>query len=270
MTPQKPVDRTLVRRNFARQAGEYERHARVQHRVAQRLAGLLEGLDWPAGAVLEVGCGTGLLSRPLARLCAGAPLILSDLAHPMTCTAAGELPRAAAVDADAEALPFAADSCSLIASASVYQWLNSLAAAFSEAGRVLRPGGVLALALFGGRTLHELRSAHRLAVAESGAARPSHALNFPGLEDLRLALPGSGLQVLQLFSEEERERHRDVAELLRGLKGLGAANAASDRPAGLARRGVMQRMQQIYHASYGRPGEIPATYEVLYLLARKG
>lgn len=269
MNAMRPVDRNRVRQNFSRQAGEYERHAGIQRRVAQRLAGLLDGLDWPYGPVLEIGCGTGFLSRSLVRLCGGAPLILSDLAHPMTCCSAAVLPRAAAVDADAEALPFAAARCGLVASASVFQWVNSLPAALAEADRVLRPGGVLALALFGERTLFELRSAHRAAVDESGAFRPSHVLDFPGLDDLRRALGGSTLNPLQLFSEDERELHRDVAELLRGLKGIGAANAASDRPTGLARRDVMQRMQQIYQSSYGRSGEIPATYEVLYLLARK-
>lgn len=264
-----PLDRGRVRRNFARQAGEYERHARVQRRVARRLAQLLADCEWPAGPALEVGCGTGLLSAELARHPQAAPLILSDLAHPMTCTAAARLPAAVAVDADAEALPFAADSCSLLASASVYQWLNALPMALAEAGRVLRPSGVLALALFGAGTLHELRSAHRRAVAECGSAAASHALDFPALDDLERALAGSGLTPLRLFAETEREHHPDVAALLRGLKGLGASNAASGRPPGLARRGVMQRMAQIYQAEYGQPGRIPASYEVLYLLARR-
>jgi len=269
MTPLRPVDRASVKRNFARQAGEYERHARVQRQVAERLAGLLDGLDWPAGAILEVGCGTGLLSLPLSSRCGGAPLILSDLAHPMTHCAASLLPAALAVDADAEALPFASGSCGLVASASVYQWLNSLPGALAEAGRILRPGGVLALALFGGRTLHELRTSHRRAVAESNSAQPSHALDFPAPGDLHAALAGSDISPLQLFSEEVCETHRDVASLLRGLKGLGASNAAKSRPPGLARRGVMQRMTQIYQAEFGRAGTIPATYEVIYLLARK-
>ncbi|AMV72752.1 malonyl-ACP O-methyltransferase BioC [Desulfuromonas carbonis] len=269
MTPLRPVDRASVKRNFARQASEYERHARVQRQVAQRLAGLLDGVDWPAGPILEVGCGTGLLSGLLSSRCAEASLILSDLAHPMTCCAANLLPAASAVDADAETLPFASGSCGLVASASVYQWLNSLPSALAEAGRILRPSGVLALALFGGRTLHELRTSHRRAVAESNSLQPSHALDFPDLGDLQAALAGSGLSPLQLFSDEVSETHRDVASLLRGLKGLGASNAARSRPPGLARRDVMQRMTQIYQAEFGRPGSIPATYEVIYLLARK-
>ncbi len=270
MTPLRPVDRASVKRNFARQASEYERHARVQRQVARRLAGLLDGVGWPAGAILEVGCGTGLLSVPLSSRRGEAPLILSDLAHPMTRCAATLLPAAVAVDADAEALPFASESCALVASASVYQWLNSLPGALAEAGRILRPGGVLALALFGGRTLHELRTSHRRAVSENNRPQPSHALDFPTLGDLHAALAGSDLSPLQLCSEEVRESHRDVASLLRGLKGLGASNAASARPPGLARRDVMQRMTQIYQAEFGRAGSIPATYEVLYLLARKG
>ena len=270
MTSSHPVDRSVVQRNFARHATEYERHARVQGRVARRLAALLAELERPAGPLLEVGCGTGFLSRLLSPLCGDESLILSDLAHPMTCQAAAVLPRATALDADAEALPLAAGSCALLASASVYQWLNALPAALAEAARVLKPGGILALALFGGRTLYELRDAHRQAVRESGASRLSHALDFPTLDELAAALAGCGLTVLQLFSEEEEELHGEVAELLRALKGIGAANAASDRPGGLARRDVMLRMQEIYRLRYGRSGQIPATYEVLYLLARKG
>ncbi len=262
------VDSGAVRRNFSRQAGEYERHAVVQRTAAEHLAELLDAASWPAAPILEVGCGTGLLSRRL-RPRSPAPLILSDLAHAMTCRAAAAAGAGLAVDADAAALPFAAASIGLLASSSVYQWVNCLPSAFAEAARVLAPGGLLAVALFGARTLHELRASHRRASAACRTPDPSHLLEFATEEMLRGALSSAGLRLEVFESAEEIELHPDVPALLRGLKGLGAANAATVRPAGLARRQVMERMLTLYREEFGTPTGIPATYQIFTLLARR-
>ena len=52
-----------VATSFGARAGSYELHADLQRGVAERLARLLPPLDAPR--VLELGCGTGLLSRHL-------------------------------------------------------------------------------------------------------------------------------------------------------------------------------------------------------------
>jgi len=263
------LDRDRIRRNFDRQASEYERHAMVQQRVAQRLLTLLEGQKRPPGAILEIGCGTGLLSRRLAEVFRDELLVLSDLAHAMTRTASGRLPDCRGVDADAAALPFADGRFSLVASSSVYQWVDDREAALADAARVLVPGGLLVLAMFGEGTLEELRTAHRQAVAECGLGGNSHVQDFTHLGELGKALRKAGLDPLQLRSETEIEWHPDVPHLLRSLKGLGASNAAGDRPPGMAPRRVMQRMMQAYGERYGTDRGIPASYRVFYLLARR-
>ncbi len=269
MTPRRPVDRARVGQNFGRRSVGYEEHARVQRRVAERLVARVAALDVGSGPILEVGCGTGLLSRPLAALRPEAGMVVSDLAHAMTRQAAGGLSRALAVDADAAALPFASGRFALVASSSVYQWVNCLPTAFAEGARVLAPGGLLALAMFGGRTLWELREAHRLAMGECAPHRASHALDFATENDLTQAVAAAGLDLLALASEDECEWHADVPALLRGLKEIGAGNAALDRPGGLARRGVMLRMAELYRDRHLAPAGIPATYQVFYLLARR-
>jgi malonyl-CoA O-methyltransferase len=241
----------------------------VQKRVAQRLLSLLEGQKRPAGAILEVGCGTGLLSRRLAEVFGGERLVLSDLAHAMTRTASGRFPACRVVDADAAALPFADGRFSLVASSSVYQWVDDREAALADAARVLVPGGLLALAMFGEGTLEELRTAHRQAVAECGRGGSSHVQDFTRLGDLEKAAVGAGLDPLQLCSETEIDWHADVPHLLRSLKRIGASNAAGDRPPGMASRRVMQHMMQAYTARYGTGRGIPASYRVFYLLARR-
>jgi ubiquinone/menaquinone biosynthesis C-methylase UbiE len=48
-----------IRRNFARRAATYDRHAGVQRLMAQGLLALAEPHIQRAGRILEIGCGTG-------------------------------------------------------------------------------------------------------------------------------------------------------------------------------------------------------------------
>jgi len=138
----------------------------------------------------------------------------------------------------------------------------------SDCARVLETDGLFAFALYGERTLWELRHCHRQARAESGK-EATHAHTFPGEADVEKALSVAGFSLLDLHSEDEVEHHADVPALLRSLKKIGAQNAASDRPSGLASRRVMGRMIEIYGRRFGSKGAIPATYHVIYALARK-
>jgi malonyl-CoA O-methyltransferase len=265
-----PIDLQQVRRNFSCHAEEYDRYAQVQKRVAARLLDLLLPQIRPGTLALEVGTGTGELARRLLRLTSDVSLVVSDLAHGMSRHAAETLGGLPAVDADAQALPFRDRRFGLVLSASVFQWLNDLPAALAEIDRVLRPGGLLAFAMYGERTLWELREAHRLAVQEAGGEHGSHAHTFPGEAEVGQALAAAGLTPLRLFAEDEVERHPDVAALLRSLKKIGAQNASAERPAGLASRRVMQRLGALYAECFGHAAlGLPATYHVIYALARK-
>lgn len=264
MTTVKQINKQQVRQHFSFHASEYDRYALVQQTVAKRLAGLLEGHLNPCEIALEVGCGTGLLSQQLYRLLPNLQLVLSDLAHGMSQHVQQTLPQSPVCDADAAALPFADNSFDLLTSSSVYQWLNDLPNAFSEISRTLRTDGLLALALFGEKTLFELRSSHQ-AVLPVG--RKSHVQSFPTVDMVSSALGGS-FEILSLRSEFEIEWHADVPALLRSLKKIGAQNASQQRPQGLASRQVMQAMLSRYNELYSCERGIPATYEVIYLLAR--
>lgn len=263
------IDIRQVRRNFSCHASEYDRHARVQKRVAARLLQVLREEEPPQGPVLELGTGTGEAARRLVDSWPGLPLVVSDIAHGMTRHAAGTLPGTWAVDADAQALPFGNARFGLILSSSVFQWLNDLPAALAESRRALRPGGLIAFAMYGRETLRELREAHRMALAEAGAARSTHVHRFPGEEEVRAALAGAGLERLRLFSEEEREWHADALALMRSLKKIGAQNAAVSRPSGLSSRRTLQRLARLYAERFGRGAAVPATYHVIYALARR-
>lgn len=252
-----------VRRNFSRHATEYEQYARVQRTVAQKLLQLLPAGS-VAGSTLEIGCGTGMLSRLFLQHHPQADLLLSDIAHGMSRRVAATWPQRKVVDADAADLPFRDGGFDLVLSSSVYQWVDHLSQAFVELRRVVRPGGRIALALFGERTLYELRDAH----AEALNGTPSHSQGFPDCDQVEAAL-GDCFEIDLLRSELEVEWHDDVPQLLRALKAIGAQNASRQRPPGLRSRRVMQRMFDCYSQRFARAGRVPATYEVIYLLARR-
>jgi malonyl-CoA O-methyltransferase len=269
MVPIRAIDHERMRCNFSSHAEDYDRYASVQRRVVELLCDRFSDFPAESGRLLDVGTGTGSLAAAMSPSVSNYHLVVMDIALGMTRTALERLPAVSACDGDARQLPFAAETFTGIFSSSVYQWVDCLPEAFAEVARVLKPGGVFALALFGDQTLFELRNSHRQAVFETGSRESSHVQGFPSLNEVAAALAASGLCCRDLSSKMEVEYHADVPELLRQLKQIGASNAASDRPRGLASRKIMSAMMRSYDDNYRCPAGLPASYEVIIAIAEK-
>jgi len=256
------IDRSKVQGAFHRQAEDYDSHAVVQRRVVERLTGMLRTAGVQPERLLDIGAGTGRLLASLRDLYPAALAIGADLAFGMCRTASTKLAGAGVqlVNADAERLPFATGSFDLVLSTSTYQWLTSLDAAFGEARRVLVPKAPFCFALFGEKTLFELRASYRKVLG--GAPDRTH--NFFSPEEVLQALKRCGFSEPEVVTEMEVEYHPDVAELLRSLKRIGAGSAAPVSGRGLSQRRVMMDMMEAYRNEYARDGRIPASYEVVY------
>jgi malonyl-CoA O-methyltransferase len=145
------------------------------------------------------------------------------------------------------------------------QWLPQLGAAFAEARRVLAPEGLLCVALFGERTLRELRGCWREAAGPAAAARMHR---FFGASEVAAALVAERLEARQVVEEEIVERYADARAVLRGLKEVGASSAVQGR-SGLGGRAAILDALRRYDTAYGGPGGVPATYHVVYALAAR-
>lgn len=259
------VDKRRVRRAFSRSAAAYDARASVQRKVRERVLALVADAAPGARRALDVGAGTGAL---LARLAAERPALRAaavDLAPGMCAAARAAAPGALVAAADAEALPFRAGAFDLVVSTSTFQWLPRLDPALAEARRVLAPGGVLCVALFGTETLRELRDAWRAAAGPAAAAR-THA--FPGRAEVEAALARSGLAVRLALEEDLVEWHADARAVLRSLKEVGASSAVPGR-AGLGGRAATVEMLRRYDAAHGGPAGVPATYHAVYAVAAR-
>ncbi len=101
----------------------------------------------PVGDVLEIACGTGLVTRRLRKhLDRSVRLVASDLSRPMLDYARGKSGNAAAIDwreADACKLPFRDGEFGAVLCAFGFMFVPDKPAAFREARRVLKDGGTL-------------------------------------------------------------------------------------------------------------------------------
>jgi ubiquinone/menaquinone biosynthesis C-methylase UbiE len=107
----------------------------------------------PPGDVLELACGTGLVTAHLRqRLDSSVRLVATDLSKPMLEYARaklGERPNLEFREADAGKLPFADGEFGAVVCAFGAMFVPDKAAFFSEARRVLRPGGLCLISVWG-------------------------------------------------------------------------------------------------------------------------
>ena len=238
---------------FSAAAGGYDAHAEAQRRAADLVA---ERLPTPPAAarVLELGCGTGLLTRRLLeRLGPNARLLATDLSPAMIAQASGALadPRLsfAVMDAEAPASPDA--SFDLVVSSLAAQWFSDLPAALDRLVGLLKPGGRLLIATLGSGTFAEWRAAHAEMDLEAGIA------DYPDAAALAAMVAGAEVESLPFAIA-----YPDARGFLKALESIGARTPKPGHrplPAGSLRR-IMARL--------GAPCAI--TWDILILGVAKG
>lgn len=258
------LDTRQVRRAFARAASTYERHDALQREIESRL---LESLDYYEGKpqrVLDIGCGTGRGTASLKKRWREAEVIALDLSLPMLREARrhrGWFRPFERVCADGQALPFSDRSMDVVYSNLCLQWCDSPRPLLAECARVLKPGGFLVVSSLGPDTLTELREAWAAADATQ-----AHVGLFLDLHDIGDAALAAGLKDPVLDADHVTMEYAGVRDLLMDLKGLGATNAAHERPHALTGKARFKAMLDAYETRR-RNGRIPATWEVITLHA---
>ncbi len=225
------MHRHRIGRAFSR-AGDYERHAHVQRRVARDLAGRIAQLDLPdAPRILEIGCGTGFLTQAMLEFGMDGDWLVTDISPEMVarCRAGiGDAPgcRFAVLDGEygdpGDAAPF-----DLICSSFAMQWFDDQRAAVERMLGWLAPDGHCLFTSLASRSFEQWRAAHKTAGVIDGM------IPFLSVADFGAIAPESQACAPQIAIHTER--HDSGMEFLRSLKAIGADTARRPhRPLGPA------------------------------------
>ncbi len=252
------MDKILIRERFAKAAGTYDENAEVQRHIAGRLNSLICSL-WPSagdcrspGRVLEVGCGTGFLTRAflseftpdrmwLNDLCPEVMLRMNDLKSGGVSFLPG--------DAETEDFPSGLD---LIMSSSAVQWFEDFPAFVRKCHSALSENGMLAFSTFGPDNLKEI-------AALTGVSMP-----VPGLGVLRETL-SEYFDVVHFEEESCRTKFSSPYEVLVHLKSTGV-NGLKREPWTRSRLNDFCRR---YEESFSDGGSVCLTYHPIYMVCRK-
>lgn len=236
---------------FGAAADGYDDHAGPQRFAAALVADLAQRQK-PAGVtrILEVGCGTGFLTRHIQTRWPGAELVVTDLSPRMLERAAqGGLVAGTFLAMDGEEPAFEGAWFDLILSSLAFQWFDDLGAALARLSGLLRPGGSLIFSTMGRGSFAEWRAAHAQCGLVCGVP------DYPSLDDLRTTL--ARFDDAFAFDEDVLLDCRGAKGLIAHLKGIGAVVPTAGRSP-LA-PGDLRRVMAAFEAAGARDG-----YQLLF------
>ncbi len=237
---------------FGAAATHYDAHAGPQ-RLAATLVADLAQQQRPDGVarILEIGCGTGFLTRAIQARWPGAELIATDISPGMLEQAAANGRVAGRFMAmDGEAPAFDGPWFDLILSSLAVQWFDDLKAGIDRLVGLLRPGGSLIFSTMGQGSFARWRAAHAACGLVAGVP------DYPSLDELREMLAGHGDSFA--FDEDYALACGGARGLIAHLKGIGAVVPSEGRkPLGPSE---LRRVMTAFEADGGHDG-----YQILFV-----
>ncbi|MEE9303909.1 MAG: malonyl-ACP O-methyltransferase BioC, partial [Thiotrichaceae bacterium] len=229
-SPQFQLDRKKRRHGFEKAAETYDVVAVLQQEIGDRLLQRLDYIKQKPARVLDLGSGTGYISKDLLQRYSKTRVIAVDIAINMLKKTAQHrkwLRKPNVVCAAAEALPFNNDTFDMVISNLMLQWCDDLPQVFTGINRILAPNGLLTFTTFGPDTLRELRESW------SKVDHYEHTSTFQDMHDVGDALMQAGFQQPVVDMETITLTYTSLTALMKDLKNIGASNAASKRNKGL-------------------------------------
>lgn len=239
------IDKPLVGKRFSSGRPTYDLNAPVQQFAISKLEemmqhnGLLKEILSKPLKIIEIGSGTGALSRRIAAWSPLSAIEMWDLSDNDACLPPGDF---VCCDAETAIWQKPKQSADIIASASTLQWFNSPARFLDECHRVLAPGGYLLITTYIDGNLREIRQAT--------------GRSLPLLTDTewQLIARKAGFDVIDEHSCDKILDFDTPLDALRHLKMTGVNALGRSRDSIRAARQMAERMYPmldgLYHLTY--------------------
>ena len=254
----------MIEHRFSAAAETYDRHARPQLALAQSVISMLPEM-YPE-QILEIGSGTGLLTKLLVQRFPDVPIDAIDAAEKMVAHGRAKFakyPQVNWVVGDAQTW-WGGDRYPLIASSSALHWVTDLRAACANIAESLEPGGTFALGMMLKGTLKELHNLRREIAPEK-----TPAITLPTYEETKACLLAAGFHVERRMHSEEEIIYDDAAAFLQAIHEQGVTGGKVSAGNAPLNRTELSRLIADYQGSYASDGGVYATYETATFLLTK-
>lgn len=156
------INKEHIKKSFKKSIATYDENALMQREICCRLVELVDAYaKCTYDKVLEIGCGTGMLSKMIVGDFDIQKLYLNDIVPEMEEVVANQLKTMELgsfhfLMGDAEKIDLPSD-CDLVISASTFQWFEKLDTVLEKIEKSLSPKGFFIYNSFGANNFKEIR-----------------------------------------------------------------------------------------------------------------
>jgi malonyl-CoA O-methyltransferase len=246
------LDKKLVSSRFARSLQTYDDNALVQRAMAEELVSAMrDTVGTNFERIFEVGCGTGMLTRYIAKEFTYEKLIVNDLV-PEYMVPIMEMTVCDFMAGDVETLPGMPRELDLIISNATFQWMENMERVLRRLAEKLKVGGIIAFSTFGPDNVKEIGELLGI------------KLRYLTPDEIRQAL---GYCYEELYFSEQRcvLKFPDSLMLLKHLQKTGVTGIRKE----VWTRAGMQKFMEDYTARFGDESGVSLTYHPIVVIARK-
>ncbi len=248
------IDKKLLKSRFTKSIQTYNNEAKAQKIIAERMNVILKNnVSVKSPFILEIGCGTGFMSRNIVKTFAPKSFIINDLCHEMEkcfCDLSNS-ENISYMWGDAESIDFPANQ-DMIVSCSTIQWFENINIFFKKCHSILKPGGYLAFSTFGKDNMHEF-------IEMTG-----HGLSYLPISNIENIL-SEDYEIIYSKEEIISLTFTSPIDVLYHIKKTGVTATAKHKWT----KGKIEEFCNLYREKYELNGKVTLTYNPIYILVRK-
>ena len=247
----KRYNKDLVKLRFEHSFPTYDNHAIVQREMAQKLTDFVfESCGKDYKNVLEIGCGTGFLTRHIVDEFKIKKLLINDISPEIIGYIEKIAPYCNYLIGDMENITF--DSkFDIITSNAAFQWAEDLETMINRFYNILKPDGVLAFTTFGERNFEQMTKI------------ANRKLMYKSIDELSGMF--NGFEVKIITEEIEQMEFKTPIDVLRHIKNIGANAIASE----FWTKGGLKDFESKYKESFTVNNGVSLTYHPIYVILKK-
>ena len=247
---------------FSNAAATYNQHASPQQKLVELL--LAHAPSKKQERILDVGVGTGLLTKELAKIYTSCPIDGIDLADKMLEICKEQTSNHRQINlikADA-AIYQSNDSYTLIASSAALHWSKDLTDTFINLYNLLKPGGHFLFGLMLNGTLEELR-----VLRDKIAPKKKIIHKLPTKEKVEKSIGATGFEIVYSDQIKWKQIYPSTKSFLKAIHEQGVTSLSkNDLP--LNRSELMELVKQ-YERGYSNIDGTKVIYETAQYLLKK-